>query len=132
MSDDIAREEWEIDGTGRMTDKQRKMLNAVCGDLAKFISWHGHWLTKDDWRHLLSGTVKGWRTFMGVNRGEGAPGIVMLGASSLSLSRTLAAEAIRTGVDIGDKPDEQGLRFKRVRWSDAVYRGLGFDPRDFA
>ena len=43
------------------TNDQRRLLNAACGDLASQLVWHGNRLTKDDWRHLLSGTVLGWR-----------------------------------------------------------------------
>ena len=127
----IAREQWDIDGSGRMTDAQRRMLNAVCGDLAAQIEWHGNRLTKDDWRHMISGTMLGWRVLPGIDRGNGAPGLVMLGGSSLSLSRTLAKDAITCGLHIGDHPEDQGLRCKPVVWCDVVYLALGFNPRDF-
>ena len=39
------------------TIEQRKLLNAACGDLAKCFVWYGNRLSKDDWRHFLSGTV---------------------------------------------------------------------------
>ncbi len=128
-----SRSEWELDGSGKMTDKQRRMLNAVCGDLGSQIIWHGNnRLSKDDWRHFLSGTVRGWRMLPGICRGEGAPGFVMLGSSSLDLSKTLAKDAITCGLQIGDAPHEQNLACKRVRWCDAVLLGLGFNPRDLA
>ncbi|WCE04450.1 recombination protein NinB [Pseudoxanthomonas sp. JBR18] len=113
-----------------MTRKQQKMLNAVCGDLEQ-INWHGHRLDKDDWRHTLAGTVLGFRFVPGINTGQGQPGLVMLGRSSLDLSKTQAAEAINLGLDIGDRPEDQGLRCKPVRWSDVVLLGQGFNPRDF-
>lgn len=122
--------DWKLTGDGGMTDAQRRMLNAVCGDLADQIAWHGNRLSKDDWRHFLSGTVLGWRMLPGIDRGEGAPGFVMLGRSSLDLTRTAAAEAITVGVQVGDHPEEQGLRSKPVRWCAAVLWGLGFNPND--
>jgi hypothetical protein len=125
-----ARADWELSGNSRMTDQQRKMLNAVCGDLAAQVRWHGNQLSKDDWRHMLSGTMLGWRMMPAINRGEGAAGFIMLGGSSLDLSKTLAADAITCGLQIGDRPDEQGLSCKPVRWSDAVLLGLGFNPAD--
>lgn len=128
---DVTREQWEIDGSGRMTDAQRRMLNAVCGDLAEQIVWHGNRLTKDDWRHMISGTMLGWRVMPAIDRGQGAAGLVMLGGSSLSLSRTLAKDAITCGLQIGDHPEDQGLKCKPVVWCDVVYRALGFDPADF-
>ncbi len=124
--------DWKLDGQGGMTDKQRKMLNAVCGDLSEQLSWHGNRLSKDDWRHMVAGTILGWRMMPGIDRGEGAQGFIMLGGSSLKLSRSQAAEAITALLQIGDHPDEQGLSAKRVRWSAVVLLGLGFNPNDFA
>jgi hypothetical protein len=127
-----SRADWDLDGTGRMTDQQRKMLNAVCGCLADQLPWHGFRLSKDDYRHILAGTILGWRTFPGIDRGEGAPGFIMLGGSSLDLSREQAATAITCGLHIGDNPESQGLRARRVHWSDAVLMGLGYRPEDLA
>lgn len=125
--------EWEIRGEARMTDEQRRMLNAVCGCLAQQIVWHGgQRFSKDDWRHLISGTILGWRMVHGICRGENAPGFVMLGGSSKDLSKTAACDAITCGLEIGDNPSGQGLRCEPVRWSDAVLLGLGFNPREMA
>jgi hypothetical protein len=55
----------------------------------------------------------------------------MLGGSSLSLSKSLARDAITQGLQIGDHPEEQGLTSRRVNWSDAVLLGLGHNPADF-
>ena len=103
-----------------LTEQQRKILNAACGDLANQIVWHGQRMSKDDWRHFISGTVKGWRTVMGYDRGEGAPGIVMLGASSLSLRKSDCIDAITMAFHIGDDPESQGLKSTPVRWCAAV------------
>lgn len=124
--------DWKLDGAGGMTGRQQKMLNAVCGDLAAQLSWHGNRLSKDDWRHMVAGTILGWRMMPAIDRGEGAHGFIMLGGSSLKLSRSQAAEAITALLQIGDHPDEQGLSAKPVRWSDVVLLGLGFNPNDFA
>lgn len=125
------RADWDITGESRMTDKQRRMLNAVCGDLAAQITWHGNRLSKDDYRHLFSGTALGWRMMPAYDRGEGAAGFIMLGGSSLDLSRTQAADAITMGLHVGDHPEEQGLKCKRVSWCDAVLLGLRLNPNDF-
>lgn len=44
-----------------LTEQQRKILNAACRDLSEQVSWHGNHLSLDDWRHLISGTMLGWR-----------------------------------------------------------------------
>lgn len=127
-----SRADWEITGTTKITDKQIKMLNAVCGDLAKQVRfWHGDRFDKDDWRHFFSGVAKGFRTVPGWDNGDGRRGFVMLGASSLTLTKSEAADAITMGLSVGDDPSSQGLSAPRVRWCDAVLRGLGFNPADF-
>ncbi|SDW93811.1 NinB protein [Lysobacter enzymogenes] len=107
------------------------MLNAICGDLARQINWHGCRLDKDDWRHLLSGTAAGWRAVPTINQGDGQFGIVLLGSSSLKLTKQQAQGAITQGLVIGDDPSSQGLKAQPVRWSDAVLLGLGHNPNDF-
>ncbi len=122
--------DWQERGEGMMTPKQQRMLNAICGDLAAGLSWHGQRLTKDDWRHMVAGTMLGWRLMPAIDRGQGAPGHIMLGGSSLKLTKSLACDAITVLVQIGDHPEEQGLRARPVRWSDTVLLGLGFNPHD--
>ncbi|KRG69135.1 recombination protein NinB [Pseudoxanthomonas dokdonensis] len=131
MTEKIGRSDWDLRGEGRMTDAQRRMLNAVCGDLSSQIKWHGQRLSKDDFRHLISGTMLGWRMMPAIDRGEGAAGFIMLGGSSLSMTRSQAADAITQALHIGDHPDEYSLKSAPAQWCDAVLLGQGFNPRDF-
>ena len=125
-----SREEWEQKGSAPMTRKQQKMLNACCGCLAQ-MRWHNIRFDKDDYRHLISAVVLGERIVPGVNLGDGAPGMIRMARSSLELTKSQAVEAINIALEIGDRPDEQGLPCPPVRWSDAVLLGLGFNPADF-
>lgn len=123
------RNGWDIEGSQRHTPEQRRMLNAVCGDLAKQIDWFGHHMDKDDWRHwLCSVATKYSRMVPGYADGEGSRGFVVLGKSSLQTNRTEMREAITIGLEIGDQPWDQGLDCERVIWCDAVWYGRGFDP----
>ena len=108
--------DWKADST----QEQRNTLNAACGDLAKQIEWHGFRLSKDDFRHLLSGTVLGWRMYPGVDMGVGPPGFIMLGGSSLDLSRERCTDALTLAFSIGDDPSSQGLKSPPVRWCKSV------------
>lgn len=112
-----------------LTEQQRKIFNAACGDLAKQVSWHGQRLSKDDFRHLIAGTVLGWRILPAYDKGEGAPGFIMLGGSSLDLNKAQCSDAITLAFHIGDHPEEQRLMRKPVRWCQAVRlaRGIGAD-----
>ena len=128
----ITREDWELKGPGRMTDAQRKMLNAACGDLAAGIVWHGNnRLTKDDYRHFICGTVLGWTVLPGIDRGDGKPaGFIMLGGSSLDLTRQGATEAIEIAFAIGDHPEGQGLSCGPVSWCDVIRAARGISAAD--
>lgn len=110
------KEPWEE----MLTEQQRKILNAACGDLAKQVLWHGLRLSKADYRHMLSGTIKGWRSMPGIDRGEGRAGWIMLGGSSLDLNKQECSEAITCAFAIGDDPSTQGLSSPPVRWCAAV------------
>ena len=115
-----------------LTDEQRRFFNAICGDLGKQVIWHGGLrLDKDDYRHMISGTVLGFRTMPGIDLGDGKRGWIMLGGSSLKLNKAKCGEAITIALHIGDHPEEQGLKCEPVRWCDAVLLGLGFNPADF-
>lgn len=116
----VERTDWQADGTSRMTREQQKLLNAACGDLADQIAWHGNRISKDDFRHLIAAAVLGVRLMPAVNTGEGGPGLIMLGRSSLDFTRSEATKAIRTAFDIGDNPKDQGLQVVPVRWGPIV------------
>ncbi len=103
-----------------LTEQQRKVLNAACGDLSAQITWHGFRLTKDDWRHMLAGTFLGWRMLPGIDKGDGKPGLIMLGGSSLQLSKQQCMDAITMAFAIGDHPQSQGLNCQPVRWCSAI------------
>lgn len=100
--------------------EQLNTLNAACGDLANQIQWHGFKLSKEDWRHLISGTVLGWRMMPAIDMGTGAAGFIMLGGSSLDLTKAQASEALDLAFSIGDDPSSQGLKSPPVRWCAAV------------
>ena len=104
----------------RITEEQRRTLNAACVDLAAQVVWHGNRMTKDDWRHFLAGTALGWRMMPGYDNGSGAPGFIMLGGSSLKLSKEQASLALTMAFHIGDDPASQGLKCEPVRWGPAV------------
>lgn len=103
-----------------MTRDQQNVLNAACEDLAEQIDWHGHRLSKDDWRHLISGTVLGWRNVPGVDMDGHGGGMILLGGSSLLMSVQQATLAIDLAFWIGDEPSSQKLQCEPVRWGPAI------------
>lgn len=102
------------------TQDQLNLFNAACGDLASQIEWHGFKLSKDDFRHLISGTILGWRMLPGIDRGEGPAGFIFLGGSSLKLKKTQCTDAITLAFSIGDDPMSQGIKAEPIRWCASV------------
>lgn len=116
-----------------LTDEQRRLFNAACGDLARCLTWHGFRLSKDDWRHFISGTVLGFRMLPGIPLGNGAPGFVMLGGSSLDLTKPKCTEAIQIAFGIGDAPWEyEPTQFKPVQWCGVVRLARGITDEELA
>ncbi len=113
-----------------LSDEQRRLFNAACDDLSNQIVWHGNRLSKDDWRHLISGTVLGWRMLPAIDMGTGAAGFVMLGGSSLSLHKAECTDAITMAFHIGDDPSSQGLKSTPVRWCEVIRAARGISDAD--
>lgn len=115
-----------------MSVEQQRLLNAACGDLAGQIRWHGFRLSKDDFRHLLSGTVLGWRTLPAWDQGDGRTGVIMLGGSSLNLHKAECVDAITMAFHLGDDPSSQGLNAKPVRWCAVIRAARGITDEEMA
>ena len=117
---------------GYITREQQRLLNSACGDLANQIIWHGLRLSKDDWRHLLAGTVLGWRTMPGIVNESGQRGWIMLGGSSLDMTKAQTTLAIEMAFFIGDNPASQGLTCAPVRWCDVIRLARGISDDEVA
>jgi len=127
----LATEAERIPWQEMLREPQRRFFNDICGDLADQLPWHGGIrLTKDDYRHMIAGTVLGWRTMPGISRDGEPRGWIMLGGSSLDLTKDQCADAITLALTLGDKPWDQGLDAERVRWGYSVLRGLGYSDDD--
>ena len=104
-----------------MTPEQQRRLNAMCGDLAKQVTWsvringvdHPTKLHRDDWRHMFSGIRLGDR----IAPHPESPGrFITLSASSLRLTDEDASFVIDMIGAFGDDHD--------VIWSDPKERAL--------
>jgi len=74
----------------RRNGAQNDRLNAMCGDVAKQVVWHGQRLTRDDWRHMFVASFrKGQKVVPGIDGG-----FVVLGASSRQLTEAECSECI--------------------------------------
>jgi len=74
----------------RRNGAQNDRLNAMCGDVAKQVVWHGQRLTRDDWRHMFVASFrKGQKVVPGIDGG-----FVVLGASSRQLTEAECSECL--------------------------------------
>lgn len=89
---------------------QNAKLNAMCGDVASQVEWHGQWLTKDDWRHMFVASYrKGQKVVPGIDGG-----FVVLGASSRDLRVKECEEVIELAYAFGAE--------HQVEWSEPTER----------
>lgn len=51
------------------TDPQRMKFNAMCGDIARQVEWHGERLTPNEWKHWFDGAWRQLRMVRGLERG---------------------------------------------------------------
>lgn len=114
------RNDWQESGREPMSRQQQKLLNAACGDLADQLRWHGYRFDKDSYRHFLSAVVLGELMVPGINTGYGNPGLIRMARSSKELTKSQATEAIQLAFEIGDRPEDQGIKARPVRWCEVI------------
>lgn len=105
------------------TEEQNRLLQPACRDLAQQLSWFGTKLTQDEWRWLICASILRVKIVPGINRGDGAPGIVTLGGSSRKLTKEQATEAIELAFSIGDAPwTYDPSQNEQVKWCEAIVK----------
>lgn len=109
-----------------MSRQQQKLLNAACGDLSEQIRWHGIVFSKDDFRHFLAAIALGERLVPGYNDGMGPPGLIRMARSSMELTKSQATQVINMAFDIGDNPEDQGIKARPVRWCEVIVKARWF------
>lgn len=109
------------------SEEQNRLLQPACRDLSNGMKWYGETLSQDSWRHLICGTVRGWKMVRGIPLGNGAPGFVMLGASSKELSQDECTQALELIFSMGDQPWEYGQDQPPVSWGKSVSKARGLE-----
>lgn len=91
----------------KMTWRQQKRLNAMCGDMEKQAEWHGFRLNKDQWRALVVAVLRNDQLQVPGDEGRG---FILLGGSSSDLSRKETSDAIELLYKLGAD--------RNVQWTD--------------
>lgn len=68
-------------GRPRRTLDQNRKLWPMCQDVAHQVEWHGQLLSKEDWKDLFVGSLRGQTPMPGINGG-----VVFIGGGSSKLS----------------------------------------------
>jgi hypothetical protein len=122
--------DWRESGSEQMSDKQRRLLNAACGDLAEQLCWHEFRLSKEGWRHFFAGTVLGNQALPAWDFGDGRQGVIFIGRSSLELSKSNATDCIQMAFMLGDDPSTQNIDAPPVDWCDVIKLARGIGPNE--
>jgi len=70
--------------------EQNKRLWAMLGDVESQVCWHGKWLKKADWKHILTASLTKQEPVMGIDQGT----MVLLGQSTSAMSKILFIQLI--------------------------------------
>lgn len=73
-------------GRPRRTLDQNKKLWPMCTDIAKQVEWYGQKLSKEDWKDVFVGSLKGQRPIPGIPMDGVTAPLVMVGGGSSRLS----------------------------------------------
>lgn len=71
------------------TNEQNRLLWPLLTCLAKQITWHGQKLTPDDWKHMLTSSLKKQRVVPGIDGG-----FVVMGLSTSKMSKADFSELV--------------------------------------
>ena len=88
------------------SNEQNRLMWSALGDISKQVNWHGHWLTKEEWKDLLTASLKQQKTVPGT---EG--GFVVLGASTSKMTVSEMSELLELALAFGA---QHGVTFNDV------------------
>ena len=87
----------------KRSDPQNRRMWAMLGDIAEQVDWYGQKLTAEDFKHILSASLKKQRAVPGVDGG-----FVVLGLSTSKMSKAEMSELQELIEAFGA---ERGVRF---------------------
>ena len=87
----------------KRSDAQNRRLWAMLADMAEQVEWYGQKLSAEDWKHVLSASLKKQRAVQGIDGG-----FVVLGLSTSKMSKAEMSELQELMEAFGA---ERGVRF---------------------
>ncbi len=91
----------------KRSDPQNRRMWAMLGEIAAQVDWYGQKLSADDWKHVLSASLKKQRAVQGIDGG-----FVVLGLSTSKMSKAEMSELQTLMEAFGA---EKGVRFSATQ-----------------
>jgi hypothetical protein len=101
--------------TETRTIKQNKMMWSCLTDLSKQVDWYGQKLSPDDWKHVLTASLRKQRAVPGIDGG-----FVVIGLSTSKMTVAEMTELIELSHAFGADKD--------VKWSKTSLGRDAIDP----
>lgn len=80
----------------KRSSEQNKKLWATLGEIAAQVDWYGQKLSAEDWKHMLSATLRKQRTVPGIDGG-----FVVLGLSTSKMTKEEMSELLELAIAFG-------------------------------
>lgn len=90
------------------TSKQNNLMWGALGDVAKHVDWHGFRLSSEEWKDVLTASLKRQRVVPGI---EG--GFVVLGGRTSKMSKALFSQLVEVIHAFGAT---QGVQWSDQNW----------------
>ena len=87
----------------KRSSEQNRKLWATLGEIANQVEWYGEKLTADDWKHILSASLRKQRAVPGIDGG-----FVVLGLSTSKMDKAEMSELLELAMAFGS---QQGVHF---------------------
>jgi hypothetical protein len=87
----------------KRTSEQNRKLWAALGEIASQVEWYGEKLTAEDWKHILSASLRKQRAVPGIDGG-----FVVLGLSTSKMTKEEMSELLELAIAFGA---QQGVKF---------------------
>lgn len=87
----------------KRTNPQNDRMWAMLTEISEQVEWHGHWLTKEEWKDVLTAALKKQKAVPGIDGG-----FVVLGSRTSKMRIKEMAELIELMEAFGA---QQGVRF---------------------
>lgn len=90
----------------KRTGEQNKKMWAALTDISKQVQWYGEWLTPEDWKTMLTASLRKQKAVPGIDGG-----FVVLGLSTSKMTKEEMSELLELAIAFGS---EKGVVFYHV------------------